>query len=102
MLLTASEEQFDPYADHCVVRIRVYLRTDGRIGRVDGPVTQGQNDYREYRRRADADGEFKLIAVYDATGSFIPYFPYALQGQEGIDRWLTWLKAVGFQLARLL
>jgi hypothetical protein len=97
----ASEEPFDPYANRCTVRIRVYLRADSRIGRIDGPITEGQNGYREQRRQADADGEFKLIGVYDATGSFIPYFPYDLKGQAGIDQWLAGLASAGFHLKKL-
>jgi hypothetical protein len=27
----------DPYQDRCTVRVRVYLRSNGRQGRIDGP-----------------------------------------------------------------
>lgn len=72
----AKEEKLSPYADHCTIRIRVYLRKDEQIGRIDSPATQGQNGVQEMRMRPEMNGEFKLINVYDVTGSCIPYFPY--------------------------
>jgi len=96
----ANEESFDPYADHCIVRIRVYLKVDGRVGRIDGPETEGENGCLKVRSAPGND--FKLTSVYGVMGSFIPYFPPSLNGQAGVDRWLDGLKARGFQLKKLL
>ena len=94
----AKEEAFNPYADQCTVRIRVYLRNDGRLGRIDGPPTEGQNGSQELRARPDMHDDWKLIGVYDVTGSFIPFFPYDLNGNEGIEGWFKHLQSDGFKL----
>jgi hypothetical protein len=88
----------NPYEDRCTVRIRVYLRKDSRIGRIDGPPTEGQNGYQELRSRPDMHGEFTLTGVYDMTGKYIPYFPYDLDGQKGIDGWLNRKRQEGFTI----
>jgi hypothetical protein len=71
----------DPYRDHCTVRVRVFLRNNGRQGRIDGPPTAGQNDYQELMMRPDKHDDFQLVGVYDLTGSYIPFFPFDLNGQ---------------------
>lgn len=89
------------YEDRVTVRIRAYLKADGRIGRIDGPATEGQNGYQELRARPDMHGEFKLVGRYDITGTYIPFFPYDLNGQAGIDGWFAKLKQQGFSVTEV-
>ena len=89
------------YQDQATVRIRVYLKDDGRIGRIDGPPTGGQNGSQELRMRPDMHGEFKLIGRYDVMGTYIPFFPHDLNGQAGIDGWLALLKQHGFTVTEV-
>jgi hypothetical protein len=91
----------DPYRDHCTVRVRVFLRNNGRQGRIDGPPTAGQNDYQELRMRPDKHDDFQLVGVYDLTGSYIPFFPFDLNGQEGIDGWFRRMEKDGFKITKL-
>lgn len=92
----------DPYQDHCTVRVRVYLRNNGRQGRIDGPPTAGQNDYQDLRMRPDKHDDFKLVGVYDLTGRYIPYFPIDLNGQAGIDGWFKRMEKEGFTITKLV
>jgi len=89
------------YEDRATVRVRVYLRNDGRIGRIDGPPTEGQNGSQVLRARPDMHGEFTLTGRYDLTGTYIPFFPYDLNGQEGIDGWFKRLEQQGFTIAKV-
>jgi hypothetical protein len=98
----AMPSGIDPYRDHCTVRVRVFLRNNGRQGRIDGPPTAGQNDYQELRMRPDKHDDFQLVGVYDLTGSYIPFFPFDLNGQEGIDGWFRRMEKDGFKITKLL
>ena len=66
------------------------------------PPTAGQNDFQELRMRPDKHDDFKLVGVYDLTGSYIPFFPFDLNGQEGIDRWFKRLEKQGFKITKLV
>ncbi len=80
----------------------VFLRNNGRQGRIDGPPTAGQNDYQELRMRPEKHDDFQLVGVYDLTGSYIPFFPFDLNGQEGIDGWFKRLEKQGFKITKLV
>jgi hypothetical protein len=73
----------DPYRDHCTVRVRVFLRNNGRQGRIDGPPTAGQNDYQELRMRPDKHDDYKLVGVY---GSVLPGLSPPSQCQPDVTR----------------
>ena len=92
----------DPYRDHCTVRVRVFLRNNGRQGRIDGPPTAGQNDYQERRTHPNKHDDFQLVGVYDLAGSYIPHFPFDLKGQEGIDGWFRRMEKDGFKITKLM
>jgi hypothetical protein len=92
----------NPYEDRCTVRVRAFLRNNGRQGRIDGPPTAGQDDYQELRMRPDRHDDFTLVGVYDPTGSYIPFFPFDLNGQEGIDGWFRRLEKQGFKITKLV
>ena len=92
----------NPYEDRCSVRVRAFLRNNGRQGRIDGPPTAGQNDYQELRMRPDKHDDFQLVGVYDLTGSYIPFFPFDLNGQEGIDGWFKRMEKDGFKITKLV
>ena len=65
----------NPYQDHCTVRVQVFLRSNGQQERIDSPSTAGHNDFQELRMRRDKHDDFKLVGVYNLTGSYIPSFP---------------------------
>jgi hypothetical protein len=50
----------------------------------------------------DKHDDFKLVGVYDLTGSYIPFFPFDLNGQEGIDGWFKRLEKQGFKITKLV
>jgi hypothetical protein len=64
--------------------------------------TSGQNDFQELRMRPDKHDDFKLVGVYDLTGSYIPFFPFDLNGQEGIVGWFKRLEKQGFKITKLV
>lgn len=52
--------------------------------------------------RPDKHDDFKLVGVYDLTGSYIPFFPFDLNGQEGIGGWFKRLEKQGFKITKLV
>ena len=52
--------------------------------------------------RPDKHDDFKLVGVYDLTGSYIPFFPFDLNGQGGIDGWFRRLEKDGFKITKLV
>jgi hypothetical protein len=83
------------------VRVQVFLRSNGRQGRIDAPHRRPER----LSRTADAPGQarrFQAGGVYDLTGSYIPFFPFDLNGQEGIDGWFKRLEKQGFKITKLV
>ena len=78
------------------MRVQVFLRSNGQQERIDSPSTAGQNDFQELRMRPDKHDDFKLV------GSYIPFFPFDLNGQEGIDGWFKRLEKQGFKVTKLV
>ena len=73
--------------DACMIVVKVYLRKDGAVGRIDGPTIEGENGYLAEPRIPPDDAEFSLLGDYVVTGPFVPYCPYAIvHGQSGIDQ----------------
>jgi hypothetical protein len=92
----------NPYQDDCRFRVRVFLRNNGRQGRIDGPLTCGPDGYQQQRMRPAKHDDFQLVGVYDLAGTHIPYFPCDLNGQEGIDRWFKRMEEEGFKITKLM
>jgi hypothetical protein len=92
----------DPYQDRCTVRVRVFLRQNGLQGRIDGPLTSGPDSYQGRRMCPHGHDDFQLAGLYDLTGSYIPYFPLDLNGQEGIDDWFRRMEKCGFTITKLV
>lgn len=90
------------YEDNCTVRVRVFLRNNGQQGRIDGPSTAGQSDYQELRMRPDKHDDFQIGGGLRSDREYIPFFPFDLNGQEGIDGWFRRMEKGGFKITKLI